>query len=119
MLKKAILEALLKEAFPWVVVDTTYPGVMVPDYLKGQPVSFRLLFERGPQIPDLTLDSKGISGTFSFNNGAVLFPVHFPWDSCLQFHDGVEPSFQVGFRHVPVVEAAPEPKKRPPFLRVV
>jgi len=114
MLKKAILETLLKETFPWVVVDTSYPGVAVPEALKGQPVAFRLLFESGPQIPDLTLDDKGISGTFSFNGGS-LFPVHFPWGSCLQFHDGVEPNFQIGFKP----EAAPEPPKKRPFLRSV
>lgn len=116
-LKRAVLELLLERSFPCVVVDTTYPGVDVPLQFRGKPLIIRLIFEVGPQIPDLKLTDEGWTATLSF--AAEPYFVTIPWGACAQFTDGSEkPGYVFGFASEkptvrdlpPVKSASPKPR---------
>lgn len=86
-LKRELLELLLQRSHPWVAVDTTFFGIDLPPHLREQGiVNFRLVFEDGPQIPDLKLTDEGWSATLSF--GGSIYHVRVPWGACVQFSDG-------------------------------
>ncbi len=115
--KCALIEALLPLC-PFVAVDATQPGVIVPGGLNRSDLVLRL--GRDPRVmgmPDLVLDENGFSATI-VTQGA-RFHVTVPWEACSRFWIA-EP--YTG----PIVvwpEAAQAPKStppaRPPTLRMV
>ena len=119
-LKRAMLDLLLRESFPWVTVDTSHPGVDVPANLRvhGSFTNFRLTFEQGPQIPDLKLTDDGWTATLAFGPGNTYFVV-IPWDACVQFGDGPADSYAIVWKRPEKVEedapVAPVTRLKPKF----
>jgi len=82
-LKHTIAEVLLQNSMLNVVVNVEHKGVHgLPENLAGS-VLFKLVFETGPQIPDLELSDFGWSGTLSFSG--LQYFVRVPWSACLAF----------------------------------
>lgn len=84
-LKRHVIEQLLeREAFFLLVIDSSYPGVGLPEHLLegGQPVGINIGLRLAVPIPDLEFDDGGIHGTLSFNRSP--FHCTFPWPSIVQ-----------------------------------
>src|SRR5688572_27119468 len=70
----------------WVCLDPKAPGVDVPIEVHENPAIVIGLNMPVP-IPDLVVDSEGISGTLSFNRQGHFCRV--PWAAVDTLHDGV------------------------------
>jgi hypothetical protein len=115
--KRTLMDALLPLC-PFVAVDGTHAGVVLPENLRRADLVLRV--GRDPRVmgmPDLVLDEKNWSATISLQG--VRHYVVIPWEACSRMWVG-DPF--VG----PIVvwpEAAQEPKPPAPsggpVLRVV
>jgi stringent starvation protein B len=76
--KLRTIEAMLVYRSTLVYINATMRGVVVPEkHEEDTALALRFGYNLEPDIPDLTLDKKGISGTLSFS-GKPFF-VHIPW----------------------------------------
>lgn len=76
--KKAVVSALLNEGSVLVRLDSGFAGVSVPqDHRRNDKLLLQVGYGMAVQIPDLTADDVGISGTLSFNQAPYFCLI--PW----------------------------------------
>lgn len=84
--KKDVARGLLLRGSVFVHLDPRICGVEIPSYLANQPqVVLRIALDMAVPIPDLRVDSEGISGTLSFSRKP--FKVRIPWDAIFALKD--------------------------------
>ena len=84
--KKDVARGLLLRGSVFVHLDPRVCGVEIPSYLVNQPqVVLRIALDMAVPIPDLRVDSEGISGTLSFSRKP--FKVRIPWDAIFALKD--------------------------------
>ncbi len=84
--KKDVARGLLLRGSVYVHLDPRVCGVEIPSYLSNQPqVVLRIALDMAVPIPDLRVDSEGISGTLSFSRKP--FKVIVPWDAIFALKD--------------------------------
>lgn len=121
--QKLALVELLLPLCPFLAVDGTHPGVVVPAGCTRTDLVLRI--GRDPRVlgmPDLELTKRGFSGTMSFNRGQ-LFVVFVPWEAVSRGWIG-DPFEGPIFVWPPVAQAsggcvAQAPQKERPRLQVV
>jgi stringent starvation protein B len=115
--KRLLMDALLPLC-PFVAVDATQPGVVVPESLKRADLVLRVGRDaRVMGMPDLVLDETGWSATISLQG--MRHNVSVPWEACLRLWIG-EP-FAGPMVVWPELAQKPKPPAAPrgPSLRVV
>ena len=84
--KKDVARGLLLRGSVFVHLDPRVDGVEIPSYLANQPqVVLRIALDMAVPIPDLRVDSEGISGTLSFSRKP--YKVRVPWDAIFALKD--------------------------------
>lgn len=107
-LAEGFLECLAKCFSLIVAVDTTAPGLVIPQYLKDEGGSCFLEFGLNLAIPinDLEVTVEGIRATLSFKREP--HPVFIPWCAC----QAIQTKGMPGVAELPPVRPAPEPRPR-------
>lgn len=77
LLKRAAMDAMLEDGPVLVAVDTAFPGVEVPGYLRTSDCVLRFGYQLSPPITDLNLDAETLVGTLYFKGS--WFRCELPW----------------------------------------
>jgi hypothetical protein len=81
-----------------LILDSGFPGVVVPDYLQGKPeLCLEIGYNMVKPIPDLELRAAGISATLSFHGEA--FKCWIPWDAINHIVSAVNPAVASSWKH--------------------
>lgn len=115
--KLALVEALLPLC-PFVAIDATQPGVVVPNGLNRADLVLRVGREpRVMAMPDLELDEAGFSATISMQGARAH--VTIPWEACSRCWVGEPFEGPLVIWPEGVVEAPKSSPPKAPVLRMI